>query len=1735
MKKLNFYILLIAVLITAPFVSKAQSVVDIVVNSPNHTILETALIEANLVDDLEGSGSFTVFAPTDAAFNALPAGTIEALLADSRGALTEILLYHLVNGKVLSTALTSGMQVATYNDDDRELLVTINDAGVFINNAKVTVADIEADNGVVHVIDAVLIPAPDIQVKNSSAFGEILTDGFGRSLYFFSKDASGESFCVDGCLNNWPVFYESNPEIPEGLNPADFASIDRGNGVMQTTFKGWPLYYYAKDSVPGQILGDAVIGKWFVAKPDYTIMITDNQLTGLNGINYKGDYTPGDELIQYFTDDKGLTLYTWKKDFYNINKFTKPDFANNGVWPIYEESEIVIPSVLNESDFSMIDVHGKNQLTYKGWPLYYFGQDMFVRGNNKGVSVPAPGIWPVPVNNMMMAPNNTTVVDIVVNSENHNTLEAAVVAAGLVETLKGEGPFTVFAPTDAAFAALPAGTVEALLADIPALTDILTYHVIGTKALSSSLNNGQKILTVQGQAVTVTINNDGVFINNAKVTVADLEADNGVVHVIDAVLLPSAIPATVVDIVVNSENHNTLEAAVVAAGLVETLKGEGPFTVFAPTDAAFAALPAGTVEALLADIPALTDILTYHVIGTKALSSSLNNEQKIVTVQGKEVTVTINENGVFINNAKVTVADIEAENGVVHVIDAVLLPPTLPATVVDILVNSENHNTLEAAVVAAGLVGTLQGAGPFTVFAPTDAAFAALPAGTVEALLADIPALTNILTYHVVGAKAMSSSLTNGQKIVTVQGKEVTVTINENGVFINNAKVTVADIEAENGVVHVIDAVLLPPTLPATVVDILVNSENHNTLEAAVVAAGLVGTLQGAGPFTVFAPTDAAFAALPAGTVEALLADIPALTNILTYHVVGAKAMSSSLSNEQKIVTVQGKEVMVTINENGVFINNAKVTVADLEADNGVVHVIDAVLLPSAIPATVVDIVVNSENHNTLEAAVVAAGLVETLQGAGPFTVFAPTDAAFAALPAGTVEALLADIPALTDILTYHVVGAKAMSSSLSNEQKIVTVQGKEVTVTINENGVFINNAKVTVADIEAENGVVHVIDAVLLPPTMPATVVDIVVNSENHNTLEAAVVAAGLVETLQGEGPFTVFAPTDAAFAALPAGTVEALLADIPALTDILTYHVVGSKAMSSSLTNGQKIVTVQGKEVMVTINENGVFINNAKVTVADIEAENGVVHVIDAVLLPPVDAAFPIDFETETDAVWAVFANGTGTEDNFMVIANPDKTGINTSDNVLKFKVNEGADPWAGAYSDSYAPVEFTENSYKVTMMVWKSVISPVGFKVEGSTNGGPVTEVKVSNTLTNQWEKITFDLSALIGYSYNRIVIFPDFPASRTSGTTVYLDNIEIENSMPATVVDIVVNSENHNTLEAAVVAAGLVGTLQGAGPFTVFAPTDAAFAALPAGTVEALLADIPALTNILTYHVVGAKAMSSSLTNGQKIVTVQGKEVTVTINENGVFINNAKVTVADIEAENGVVHIIDAVLLPPTMPATVVDIVVNSENHNTLEAAVVAAGLVETLQGAGPFTVFAPTDAAFAALPAGTVEALLADIPALTNILTYHVVGAKAMSSSLSNGQMIVTVQGKEVTVTINENGVFINNAKVTVADIEAENGVVHVIDAVLIPTTTAISTLDEISFDIYPNPASDYIRINSNNAVESLIIRDIAGRVVTQKNNLSSSERIELTGFKSGMYLVTMKNGNSVSTKKLIVK
>ena len=254
---------------------------------------------------------------------------------------------------------------------------------------------------------------------------------------------------------------------------------------------------------------------------------------------------------------------------------------------------------------------------------------------------------------------------------------AAVQAAGLVDALKGEGPLTVFAPTDDAFAALPEGTVEALLADIPALTDILLYHVAEGKVMAADVVALNNAMTLQGQYVDIAVEDGKVMIDNAQVIITDIEASNGVIHVIDAVILPES--RDIVDIAVEDGRFTTLVAAVQAAGLVDTLKSEGPFTVFAPTDEAFAALPAGTVEGLLADIPALTNVLLYHVVPGKVMAADvvgLDGQSAGTALEGQSIDIKLDMSNVYLNeDVKVIITDIETSNGVIHVIDAVLLPP----------------------------------------------------------------------------------------------------------------------------------------------------------------------------------------------------------------------------------------------------------------------------------------------------------------------------------------------------------------------------------------------------------------------------------------------------------------------------------------------------------------------------------------------------------------------------------------------------------------------------------------------------------------------------------------------------------------------------------------------------------------------------------------------------------------------------------------------------------------------------------------------------------------------------------------------------------------------------------------------------------------------------------------------------------------------------------------------------
>ena len=556
------------------------------------------------------------------------------------------------------------------------------------------------------------------------------------------------------------------------------------------------------------------------------------------------------------------------------------------------------------------------------------------------------------------------------------------------------------------------------------------------------------------------------------------------------------------------------------------------------------------------------------------------------------------------------------------------------------------HDSLVAALTHADLVTTLQGDGPFTVFAPTDAAFSA--AGIDLASFdtdEENATLSDILLYHVYSGAVASADVTDGLTVTMVNGDEATFAVAADGtVSVGGATVTTADVPASNGVIHIIDAVLTPPADLVDIPTIATGTGVHDSLVAALTKADLVTTLQGDGPFTVFAPTDEAFTAagIDLSTFETA-EEIAALADILTYHVVSGSVLSTALTDGLTATALNGDDVTFTVNEAGVKVNDANVVTADVVASNGVVHVIDKVLMPPADLVDIPTIATGTGVHDSLVAALTKADLVTTLQGDGPFTVFAPTDEAFTAagIDLSTFETA-EEIAALADILTYHVVSGSVLSTALTDGLTATALNGDDVTFTVNDAGVQVNDANVVTADVVASNGVVHVIDKVLMPPADLVDIPAIATGTGVHDSLVAALSKANLVTTLQGDGPFTVFAPTDEAFAAagIDLSTFETD-EEIAALADILTYHVVSGSVLSTALTDGMTATALNGDDVTFTVNDAGVQVNDANVVTADVVASNGVVHVIDKVLMPPADPVVEPEL-TPCDAVVRIAPSG-------------------------------------------------------------------------------------------------------------------------------------------------------------------------------------------------------------------------------------------------------------------------------------------------------------------------------------------------------------------------------------------------------------------------------------------------------------------------------------------------------------
>lgn len=873
------------------------------------------------------------------------------------------------------------------------------------------------------------------------------------------------------------------------------------------------------------------------------------------------------------------------------------------------------------------------------------------------------------------SPPAETIIDVAEANGNFTILLELLDTANLTGALDDEdSAYTVFAPTDAAFEALGEETLTALRATDPEdLAQVLLYHAIEARVDSTAAVAlaGTTVEMANGQSVGLSLNGTSLLVNTSLVVTPDVPADNGIIHVIDAVLLQPAErgepTANIVDTATANGNFNTLLAALTEAGLADTLAGEGNFTVFAPTDAAFAVLGEENIAALLADEDALDAVLLQHVLGTEvnSIAAYAANGTAVRTQSGADIDVAINFNSraLTYGGATVTTADIYTTNGIIHVIDTVVVGdvdlPAPPMSIVDVADAAGSFNTLLELLQDTGLNVTLDNLDEtFTVFAPTDAAFAALPEGTLEALAATPGRLESVLLYHVlldtrVLADAAITVANSENPFVTTaaDGARAGLSTDEEGLLINLSRVTTPNVLADNGVIHVIDKVLLPPEVMGeptmNIVETAQDAGIFTTLVDVLVQAGLDDDL--ADPeknFTVFAPTDAAFAMIPEDVLAAIVGDIDVLTEILTQHVVDGDAAVDSVTaftlNGTSVPTLSGNDITVEIVNGVLEVGGAAVTMFDIYTTNGIIHVIDSVIVGDVElpvpPMSIVDVAAGNPNFSTLAAALGAAELIDTLGDLGTdFTVFAPTNAAFDALLLeldATVEELLARDD-LRDILLYHVISGQeilaeaaiAVAQGDVAERIVPMASEKSAGLSFNE-ALFINTSRVITPDVPADNGVIHAIDKVMLPPAemgMPTmNIVDTAVANGNFETLAAALTAAELIDTLSDpDERFTVFAPTDAAFAMLPEGTVDNLLLpeNQAALQGILLQHVVAGEvnSVAAFTLNGTTVPTASASGNLVGLEiVNGVLeVQGSAITMYDIYTTNGIIHVIDAVIV--------------------------------------------------------------------------------------------------------------------------------------------------------------------------------------------------------------------------------------------------------------------------------------------------------------------------------------------------------------------------------------------------------------------------------------------------------------------------------------------------------------------------------------
>nr|XP_057942862.1 periostin-like isoform X2 [Doryrhamphus excisus] len=509
--------------------------------------------------------------------------------------------------------------------------------------------------------------------------------------------------------------------------------------------------------------------------------------------------------------------------------------------------------------------------------------------------------------------------------------------------IEGRGSFTMFAPSNDAWEQLDTSVRSTLVSNVNMeLYNALRYHMVSRRLLTKDLKDGMTVTSMFND-LGLYINhysNGVVTINCARIIHANQVATNGVVHVIDRVI--SAVGNTIKNVLDVNDELSSFSAAALASGVMDKLDQPGHYTLFAPTNAAFDRLGPGHLERLMGDKAVIAALVNYHLLKSVQCSEAIMAGTVYETAEGSSIEVGCDGDSLTVNGVKMVLKkDIVTTNGVIHLIDQVLVPNSAK-DVMELM--GQSQSTFNDMVSELGLAAALGPKTEYTLLAPLNAAF------TNEVMATDQTLLRYLLENHILKLKVTLSELYNGQLLETLAGKLLRVFIYRTAVCIENACMVRGSKEGSNGVLHLIRSIIRPSE--KTTYQILKTDGRFKIFLSLMETAGLTDLLKQEGSFTVFAPTDDAFSDLSQDDMTLLKSDLNVLRTILLYHVGHGIFINGGLEGgvTNLLKTLQGRNLQVMSVNNSIHVNSVDVPDSDLMATNGVIHVVKNVLYPADLP-----------------------------------------------------------------------------------------------------------------------------------------------------------------------------------------------------------------------------------------------------------------------------------------------------------------------------------------------------------------------------------------------------------------------------------------------------------------------------------------------------------------------------------------------------------------------------------------------------------------------------------------------------------------------------------------------------------------------------------------------------------------------------------------------------------------